>query len=124
MTEGVALSISQFLDAWRIFGRGCPGSRVESAAGVDYVFTGLPIAFFNVAVATGGPLSAALLDTAARGAMQWAADKNAPAAVSSTSGLVTVLPSFRGGVRREFRPRRSQPGLQIVRGPVAQRTGG
>src|SRR5436190_18954252 len=72
MTEGVALSISQFLDAWRIFGRGCPGSRLESVAGVDYMFTGLPIAFFNVAVPTAGPLSAAMLETAARGAVQWA----------------------------------------------------
>jgi hypothetical protein len=78
MTGAVALSISQFLDAWRIFGRGCPGSRVESHAGVDYMFTGLPIPFFNVAVPTGGPLSGAALDTVARGAMQWASDKNAP----------------------------------------------
>lgn len=74
MTDGVALSISQFLDAWRIFGRACAGSRIESAPGVDYVFTGLPISFFNVAVLTGGPLSAAALDAAARGAMQWASD--------------------------------------------------
>jgi hypothetical protein len=52
MTEGVALSISQFLDAWRIFGRACAGTRTEHAAGVDYIFTGLPIPFFNVAVLT------------------------------------------------------------------------
>ena len=76
--RSVALSISQFLDAWRIFGRACPGSRVESAAGVDYMFTGLPIAFFNVAVLTSDRLSAVALDTSARGAMQWASDKNAP----------------------------------------------
>ena len=78
MTDGVALSISQFLDAWRIFGRACPGSRIESAAGVDYMFTGLPIAFFNVAVVTGDELSASALDASARGAIQWAADKAAP----------------------------------------------
>jgi len=72
MTDAVALSISQFLDAWRIFGRACPGSRMESAAGVEYVFTGLPIPFFNVALPTGGPLSASALETAARGAVQWA----------------------------------------------------
>ena len=43
-----------------------PGSRIESAAGVDYIFTGLPIPFFNVAVLTGRQLSAAAL--AAHGA--------------------------------------------------------
>jgi GNAT superfamily N-acetyltransferase len=78
MTEGVALSISQFLDAWRIFGRACAGSRLESAPGVEYIFTGLPIPFFNVAVLTGEGTSAAALDAAARGAMQWASDKGAP----------------------------------------------
>ena len=78
MTPNVALGISQFLDAWRIFGRACPGSRVESHAGVDYMFTGLPIAFFNVAVLTSDRLSAVALDASARGAMQWASDKNAP----------------------------------------------
>ena len=68
MTDAVALSISQFIDAWRIFGRAQAGSKMESAGGVDYIFTGLPIAFFNVAVPTGGPLSSAALDTTARGA--------------------------------------------------------
>jgi GNAT superfamily N-acetyltransferase len=43
MTDGAALSISQFLDAWRLFGQAWPASRIESAAGVDYVFTGLPM---------------------------------------------------------------------------------
>lgn len=78
MTEQVALSISQFLDAWKIFGRACAGSRLDRAPGVEYIFTGLPIPFFNVAVLTGGPLSAAALDATARGAMQWASDKGAP----------------------------------------------
>jgi GNAT superfamily N-acetyltransferase len=74
----VALSISQFLDAWRIFGRACPGSRIESAAGMDYMFTGLPIAFFNVAVLTSDQLSARALDASARGAMQWASNSTPP----------------------------------------------
>jgi GNAT superfamily N-acetyltransferase len=129
MTEGVALSISQFLDAWRLFGRGCPGSRVESSAGVDYVFTGLPIAFFNVAVPTGGPLSAAMLDTAARGAMQWASDKNAPwlfivthealdagvdaAAVVDACGLAPLLP-LTGMAARRIAPTATVPaGLRL-----------
>jgi len=73
MTDPVALSISQFLDAWRIFGRAHAGSKVESADGVAYVFTGLPIAFFNTAMPTLGPLSAAALEGSARGAIRWAA---------------------------------------------------
>jgi GNAT superfamily N-acetyltransferase len=78
MNEPVALSISQFIDAWRIFGRGHAGSRTESAAGVTYVFTGLPIAFFNIAVPAVGPLSAAALEATARGAMHWASDSAPP----------------------------------------------
>jgi GNAT superfamily N-acetyltransferase len=78
MTDGVALSISQFLDAWRLFGHACPGSRIESGDGLEYVFTGLPIPFFNVAMLTGRSLSAAALDTCARTAMTWASDKGAP----------------------------------------------
>jgi GNAT superfamily N-acetyltransferase len=136
MTEAVALSISQFIDAWRIFGRACPGSRVESAAGVDYMFTGLPIAFFNVAVPTGGPLSAAMLDTAARGAMQWTAggpgssDPGGPpwlfivthealeagvdaAAVLDGCGLVPLLP-LTGMAARRIAPIATVPdGLQL-----------
>jgi GNAT superfamily N-acetyltransferase len=129
VTDGVALSISQFLDAWRIFGRACPGSRVESAAGVDYMFTGLPIAFFNVAVPTGGQLSAAALETAARGAMQWAADTNAPwlfivthealdarvdaAAVLDGCGFAPLLP-LTGMVAQRIAPLATvPPGLQL-----------
>ena len=129
MTADVALSISQFLDAWRIFGRGCPGSRVESAAGVDYMFTGLPIAFFNVAVLTSDRPSAAALETSARGAMQWAADKNAPwlfivtrealdagvdaAAVLDGCGLAPLLP-LTGMAARRIAPLATVPaGLRL-----------
>jgi GNAT superfamily N-acetyltransferase len=129
MKDGVALSISQFLDAWRIFGRACPGARVDSAAGVDYVFTGLPIAFFNVAVLTSGELSAADLDAAARGAVRWASDKNAPwlfivthetlapgtdaAAVLAPRDLVPLLP-LTGMLATKIAPATSAPsGLQL-----------
>jgi len=129
MTPNVALGISQFLDAWRIFGRACPGSRVESHAGVDYMFTGLPIAFFNVAVLTSDRLSAVALDASARGAMQWASDKNAPwlfivthealeagvdaAAVLDGCGLVPLLP-LTGMAARRIAPIATVPdGLQL-----------
>jgi GNAT superfamily N-acetyltransferase len=108
MNDGVTLSISQFLDAWRIFGQANPDSRIETVAGVHYIFTGLPIPFFNVAVAAAGPLSAPALEATARGAMQWASDKAAPwlfvvtnenleagvdaAAVLDDCGLMALLP--------------------------------
>ena len=129
MTPDVALSISQFLDAWRIFGRACPGSRVESAAGVDYMFTGLPIAFFNVAVPTSDQRSAAALETSARGAMQWAADKHAPwlfivthealdagvdaAAVLDGCGLAPLLPLTGMAARRIAPPATVPAGLRL-----------
>ena len=132
MTEPVSLSISQFLDAWRIFGRAHAGSKVENAAGVAYVFTGLPIAFFNIAMPTLGPLSAAVLEASARGAIQFAA--NAPGdtppwlfvvtnealeagvdapAVLDGCGLVPLLP-LTGMVARRIAAATSVPaGLQL-----------
>jgi GNAT superfamily N-acetyltransferase len=129
MTDSVALSISQFVDAWRIFGRACPGSRVESHAGVDYMFTGLPIAFFNVAVLTADQVSASALAASARGATQWAADKAAPwlfivthdtleagtdaGAVLDGCGLVPLLP-MTGMIARRVSPAATVPaGLQL-----------
>jgi GNAT superfamily N-acetyltransferase len=129
MTDTVALSISQFLDAWRIFGRACQGSRVETASGVDYVFTGLPIPFFNVAVLTSVQVPAAQLEAAGRGAVQWASDKGAPwlfvvthetlapgtdaAAVLAPLGLMPLLP-LTGMLATKIVPATTAPGgLQL-----------
>jgi GNAT superfamily N-acetyltransferase len=119
MTDGVALSISQFLHAWRVFGDAHTGSRLEHAAGVEFVFTGLPIPFFNVAIPTGRELSAASLESQARAAAAWALDKGAPwlfivthetiepganvAALLDGCGLVPLLP-MTGMVARHVRP--------------------
>ena len=108
MSDGIALSISQFIDAWRLFGQAWPGSRIESTAGADYVFTGLPIPFFNVAILTGRQLSGAALAAQGHGATRWASDKGAPwllivthealepgidaAAVLDGCGLAPLLP--------------------------------
>ena len=53
-------------------------TKMESASGVDYIFTGLPIPFFNIAMLTGDQLSAAALEALAHGATQYASDRNAP----------------------------------------------
>jgi GNAT superfamily N-acetyltransferase len=129
MNDAVALSISQFRDAWRIFGRASAASRVETVAGVHYVFTGLPIPFFNVAVPAAGPLSAPALETTARGAIQWASDKGAPwlfvvtnenvepgvdaPAVLDNCGLMALLP-LTGMIATRIAPVASVPsGLQL-----------
>jgi GNAT superfamily N-acetyltransferase len=78
MNDGVALSITQFLAAWGLFGDACPGARVENGDGVGYMFTGLPIPFFNVAVLTGPQLSRSELGSRARAAIEWASDTGAP----------------------------------------------
>ena len=129
MTEGVALSISQFLDAWRIFGQANPDSRIETVAGVHYIFTGLPIPFFNVAVPTAGPLSAPALEAIARGAMQWASGQGVPwllivtnenleagvdaVAVLDNCGLMALLP-LSGMIAKQIAPVASVPsGLRL-----------
>jgi GNAT superfamily N-acetyltransferase len=129
MDDRVTLSISQFLDAWRIFGHAHAGSKMHSAAGVAYVFTGLPIPFFNIAMPTLGPLSAPALEATARGAMHWASDKDAPwlfnvthealepgvdaTAVLDGCGLAPLLP-LTGMIARQIAPPSQVPaGLQL-----------
>ena len=78
MSDGVDLSIGQFRDAWRLW---CEGSATRSLAneeGIDYIFSGVPISFFNVALLTGTDLSADALKAQGERACAWAADKNVP----------------------------------------------
>ena len=129
MTDAVSLSISQFLDAWRIFGRACPATKLLNAGAAEYIFTGLPIAFFNVAVVTARQVAAPLLDATARSAMHWAADTGAPwlfivthealepgvdaAATLAGCGLVPLLP-LTGMIARSITPGGPAPaGLQL-----------
>lgn len=129
MTDGVALSISQFLDAWRIFGRACPATTLLNAGAAEYIFTGLPIAFFNVAVVTARQVAAPLLDATARGAMHWAEGTGAPwlfvvthealepgvdaAATLEPCGLVPLLPLTGMLARQIPRDARVPAGLQL-----------
>jgi GNAT superfamily N-acetyltransferase len=78
MTDPVQLSLDQFTSAWRLM---CGASARRAAAsldGLELVFSGLPIAFFNVGVATGRGLSGAALAAAARRACDWAAGHGVP----------------------------------------------
>ena len=67
----VDLSIRQICKAWQLMCRDSPGQRVSSTAGVDYIFSGLPVAFFNVAVLTQPSISAAALRSFGEEARAW-----------------------------------------------------
>jgi GNAT superfamily N-acetyltransferase len=77
-TDGVDLSLRQMLGAWRIMCSSSPGMTAASEGGVDFVFSGIPIPFFNVALATEPRLSTGALASSARRACAWAADKQVP----------------------------------------------
>jgi GNAT superfamily N-acetyltransferase len=76
--DDIDLTTTQLLGAWRVMCAGAPGYQQHSAGGVDYVFSGLPIAFFNVAMVTGRGVTAPALTAAGREAASWAAARDVP----------------------------------------------
>ena len=76
--SGVDLSIRQFREAWRLMCRGCPGRSLASGNGIEYIFSGLPIGFFNVAILTGQSISGDALKSYGHEACAWAAGKEVP----------------------------------------------
>jgi GNAT superfamily N-acetyltransferase len=73
--DRVDLSVRQFSEAWRLMCTGVAGHTAAVADGVEYIFSGCPIPFFNVAFPTGRNISAARLKAGADGARAWASDK-------------------------------------------------
>lgn len=78
MNDDVEFSISQFRDAWRLMCGACPGYVAATTGGVDYIFSGLPIPFFNAAIVGAHGISRDALTTMGRQACDWAADKAVP----------------------------------------------
>lgn len=76
--DGVGLSIRQLCAAWRVMCRDAPGRRIASADGIDYIFSGLPVPFFNVAVLTQPSVSASALRAFGDAAREWAAATPVP----------------------------------------------
>ena len=74
----VELSIQQFSQAWQTMSAGSPDYTREVSEGVEYIFTGLPIAFFNVALLTGRGVSADALASQGQRACAWASGRNVP----------------------------------------------
>src|SRR5262245_26651503 len=78
MPSNVDLSLQQFTDAWRLMCTGDARHVTASDKDLEYVFSGIPIAFFDVAVLTGRELTAADVTSRGHAARAWAADKNVP----------------------------------------------
>jgi GNAT superfamily N-acetyltransferase len=78
MGDDVGFSISQFRQAWRLFCGACPSHLADRNGAVEYIFSGLPVPFFNVAVVTARNVSADALQAQARLACTWSADKGVP----------------------------------------------
>ncbi|MBN8734424.1 MAG: GNAT family N-acetyltransferase [Acidobacteria bacterium] len=78
MSDRVALSVGQFAGAWEILCKAAPGNVLASEGGTEYRFSGMPIPFFNIAMAGVREESAEGLGERARRACAWAADKGVP----------------------------------------------
>lgn len=75
---GVDLSVRQMCEAWRVMCRDAPERRVSSADGIDYIFSSLPVAFFNVAILTRPSVTADALRSLGHAAREWAAEMPVP----------------------------------------------
>ena len=72
MRDNAQLSIQQFVDAWCVLCAAAPGYARHSEPGVEYVFSGVPIPFFNAAILTGAGLASDALRTHGENARAWA----------------------------------------------------
>jgi ribosomal protein S18 acetylase RimI-like enzyme len=122
--SGVDLSVQQFIGAWRVMCSGSPGYVRSTVDGVDYVFSGIPIPFFNVAILSESALSAATLAQKAQQACAWAADKEVPwlfvlthealepgvdaTAIADAAGLAPLMP-MTGMIAHTITPGRPVP---------------
>lgn len=128
--DPVDLSLRQFGDAWRVMCASAPARAITRADGLDYIFSGTPIGFFNIALLTGSALSATTLTEQARQATAWAADKGVPwmfvvtherladgldpAAALDASGLAPVL-ALTGMRAQQIAPLSESPdGLTLI----------
>jgi hypothetical protein len=146
-TDGVDLSFQQMLGAWRIMSAASPRRALASDAGLECIFSGVPVPFFNVALITDARVSAGALAAHGRRACAFAADKDVPwlfvvtgetleegvdpAAALDACGLVPAMPltgmvasHLAAGRARDGRPRPRDPaGRRAVRGGSGHQRG-
>ena len=128
-TDPVDLSIHLFRESWRVLFAGNAGTISASDEGTDYIFSGLPIAFFNIAFVTARGDSADALQARGRAACEWASGKGLPwlmlvthealapgvdaTAALDAAGLTPMLP-LTGMIAQRIAPGRPSPsGLQF-----------
>jgi hypothetical protein len=63
MPDHVDLSLSPISGAWQVMSAGSPALATQSGNGIEFVFSGLPILFFNIAVLTDRDLSSETLSS-------------------------------------------------------------
>jgi GNAT superfamily N-acetyltransferase len=130
MSDNLALSLQQFIDAWRVMCTRTAGHVAASEDGVEYIFSGVPIAFFNVAILTGRDLSADRLRSLGRRAGAWAAGSGVPwllvvthdglapgtdaASVLDACGLGPMMPMTGMLAARVAPPARIPDGLSLM----------
>ena len=130
MNDDVAFSVSHFGAAWRLLCAACPSPTVGEGDGIDYIFSGLPIAFFNVGLVTGRDISGAMLEHQGRQACEWAAAAQLPwlfvathealasgvdaASVLDRCGLIPMLPLTGMRTDRVTATTRVPAGLQVA----------
>ena len=129
MNDDVSFSLRQMDGAWRMMCAGGPKPVTATTESIQYIFSGVPIGFFNLAVVRGSGLSAEVLDTRGREACAWAADQSVPwllvvtheqleqgvdaAATLEACGLTAVMP-LTGMRARTVAAAPAVPGLQLT----------
>ena len=129
MNDDVALSIRQMDGAWRMMCAGGPRYLAAASAGVQYIFSGVPISFFNIAILTHSGLSADALRARGTEACAWAAAHDVPwmlivthellgpavdaAAALDACGLAPVM-QMTGMSAQTVGPATAVPGLELV----------
>jgi GNAT superfamily N-acetyltransferase len=76
--DAVGLSLRQFSEAWKVMCSPAPRFEREVGDGVEYTFSGVPIAFFNVALLTERGISGDALARHAERASAWASGRQVP----------------------------------------------
>ena len=129
MNDDVTLSLRQMEGAWRLMCAGGPKSVVAATDGIQYIFSGVPIGFFNLALLTGSGLSSDALSARGREACAWAAAQSVPwlfmvtherlasgvdaAATLDACGLAPVMP-MTGMRARTVGAAATVPGLKLT----------
>lgn len=127
---GLDLSVQQFVGAWRVICADGPDYAAAAIDGVHYVFSGVPIPFFNVAILTDPVMSAGTFHQRAQQACAWAAERRVPwlfvvthealeagvdaAAIAEASGLAALMP-MTGMIAQQITPAARRPeSLQLT----------